>query len=172
LTGLANLLNTHKQDFISKDDYFNLLQIYAKCHYRTKDDGTIVPWIDENINPFTGDWISRTRLKTWENGGWSNGKGGIERGKDYNHSTYCDLIISGLIGIKPQADNTLIVNPLVPDEGWNYFCLEDVMVHGKRITVLYDKSGTKYNQGTGFMVFVDGHKKASSRNLSQLKCIL
>ena len=25
-------------------------------------------------------------------------KGGKERGKDYNHSTFCDLIINGLIG--------------------------------------------------------------------------
>ena len=172
LTGLANLLNTQKQDYISKDDYLNLLQIYTKSHYLTRDDGTVVPWIDENINPFTGDWISRTRLKTWENGHWSKGKGGIERGKDYNHSTYCDLIISGLIGIRPQTDNTMIVNPLVPDMGWDYFCLEDVMVHGKRITVLYDKTGTKYKQGKGLFLFVDGKIKASAPTLSKLKCNL
>ena len=23
-----------------------------------------VPWIDEKLNPFTGDWIFRTRLKS------------------------------------------------------------------------------------------------------------
>ena len=69
------------------------------------ENGNIVPWIDENLNPFTGDWISRTRLKTWENGTWSKGKGGVERGKDYNHSTFCDLIISGLKR-KPQIMNS------------------------------------------------------------------
>ena len=29
---------------------------------------------------------------------WPVDKGGKERGKDYNHSTFCDLIINGLIG--------------------------------------------------------------------------
>jgi hypothetical protein len=172
LTGLANLLNTQSQNYISKYDYVKLLLIYTQCQYLTKENGAIVPWIDENINPFTGDWISRTRLKTWENGAWSNAKGGVERGKDYNHSTYCDLIISGLIGIRPQEDNTLIVNPLLPNGIWDYFCLEDVVYHGKKITILYDKTGTKYNKGKGLMLFVDGKQKASSRTISQLKCKL
>ena len=172
LTGLANLLNVQKQHFISTKDYFKLLQNYTQCHWLTKDNGEIVPWIDENINPFTGDWISRTRLKTWSNGGWSSGKGGVERGKDYNHSTYCDLIISGLIGIRPQEGNILTINPLLPDGEWDYFCLENVLYHGKKITVLYDKEGTKYHKGKGLMVFVDGIKKASSRSLSPLKCRL
>ena len=172
LTGLANLLNSQQQRFISKDDYFKLLQIYTQCHRLTKDDGTVVPWIDENINPFTGDWISRTRLKTWQNGTWSASKGGVERGKDYNHSTYCDLVISGLIGIRPQEGGMLVVNPLLPEGVWDYFCLENVMYQGKRITVLYDKTGTKYHQGKGLMIFVDGKRKTSSRNLSMLKCRL
>jgi hypothetical protein len=138
----------------------------------TKEDGTVVPWIDENLNPFTGDWISRSRLKVWRNGTWSAGKGGVERGKDYNHSTYCDLIISGLTGIRPQAGNTFEVNPLIPDDVWDYFCLENVLYHGKNITILYDKKGTKYNKGTGFMIFVDGVKKASSKKITKLKCRL
>ena len=172
LTGLANLLNTQQQDYISKIDYFNLLKIYTKCHRLKKSDGTTVPWIDENINPFTGDWISRTRLMTWENGTWSKGKGGIERGKDYNHSTYCDLVISGLIGIRPQESDELLINPLLPEDVWDYFCLENVLYHGKKITVLYDKTGSKYNKGKGLMVFVDGTMKASSERLSLLKCHL
>jgi len=169
LTGLANLLNSQKQNYISKDDYFKLLQIYTQCQRLTRDDGTVVPWIDENINPFTGDWISRTRLKTWKDGNWSKDKGGVERGKDYNHSTYCDLIISGLTGIRPQEGNILEVNPLLPDGVWDYFCLENVQYHGKKITVMYDKTGTKYHQGKGLMVFVDGKKKASSQKLTHLK---
>jgi len=172
LTGLANLLYTQKQNYILKEDYFKLFQIYTQSHRLTRDDGTVVPWIDENINPFTGDWISRTRLKTWQNGTWSRSKGGVERGKDYNHSSYCDLIISGLIGIRPQEDGVLAVNPLIPDDEWDYFCLEDVMCHGKRITVMYDKTGSKYNKGKGLMIFVDGKQTATSQSLSLLKCKL
>ena len=172
LTGLANLLNTQKQNYISKNDFFELLHIYTKCHRLTQSDGNVVPWIDENINPFTGDWISRTRLKSWENGSWSEDKGGVERGKDYNHSTYCDLIISGLIGIRPHEDDTLVVNPLLPENVWDYFCLENVTYHDKKITILYDKTGKKYNKGKGLMIFVNGMRKASSQTLSLLKCDL
>ena len=57
LTALANLLNNYFQNYISKDDYFQLLKIYAKSQQLRKETGTIVPWIDENLNPFTGDWI-------------------------------------------------------------------------------------------------------------------
>ena len=103
LTGLANLLNGPPQDAIGAKDYFELLKIYTKSHQFKLDDGRVVPWIDENLNPTNGDWISRTRLKAWKNGTWDAGKGGEERGKDYNHSTYCDLVISGLIGLRPRA---------------------------------------------------------------------
>ena len=36
-------------------------------------------------------------------------KGGEERGKDYNHSTFCDLLISELLGLPPRADNIIEV---------------------------------------------------------------
>ena len=169
LTGLANLLNYSEQNYVSKEDYLQILQIYANSHQLTKDDGTVVTWIDENLNPFTGDWISRTRLKTWHDGTWATDKGGIERGKDYNHSTFCDLVINGLIGIRPQNDRTLVIKPLLPEGAWEYFCLQNVMYKGKKITVIYDKTGEKYNVGTGLRVFVDGRLKASSDNLSPLK---
>jgi hypothetical protein len=168
LTALANLLNEQQQNFISSKDYFDLLKIFAKSHYLTGDDGVTVPWIDENLNPFTGDWIARTRLKTWENGTWSKGKGGVERGKDYNHSTFCDLVISGLIGIRPQEGSQLTVNPLVPADTWDYFCMDNVIYKGHKLTVLYDKTGRKYNRGKGLRVFVDGVLKGKSDKIEKL----
>lgn len=172
LTGLANLLHHQQQPYITKSDYLELLRIYAQCHYRQKSDGTIVPWIDENLNPFTGDWISRTRLKNWKNGTWADEKGGMERGKDYNHSTFCDLIISGLVGLQPQTGNEFLICPLLPDGAWKYFCLQDVMYHGHKVSIIYDKTGQKYHKGKGLMVFVDNKLKASSPDLSSLKCTL
>ncbi len=102
LTAMANLLNGPEQDAVSRKNYYELLKIYAKSQHRKLEDGNVVPWIDENLNPFNGDWLSRTRLKSWNKGTWDASKGGTERGKDYNHSTYCDLIISGLIGLRPR----------------------------------------------------------------------
>ena len=55
LVALANLLNNYSQNVIGKKDYFETLKIYTKCHQLKRDDGKVVPWIDENINPFTGE---------------------------------------------------------------------------------------------------------------------
>jgi hypothetical protein len=167
LTGLANLLNGSTQEVIGAKDYFKLLKIYTKSHRLTLDDGRVVPWIDENLNPSNGDWISRTRLKTWNNGTWDAGKGGKERGKDYNHSTFCDLVISGLIGLRPRADETVEVNPLVP-AGWDYFCLDQIPYHGQMLTILFDKTGQRYGQGKGLRLFAGGNEIAASEQLMHL----
>lgn len=167
LTGMANLLNNYTQDVVGRKDYFDLLKIYATSHRLKRDDGTVVPWIDENLNPVNGDWISRTRLKTWKNGTWDAGKGGEERGKDYNHSTYCDLVISGLIGLRPRADDTVEVNPLVP-QSWDYFCLDRVPYHGRLLTIFYDKTGERYGKGKGLHVFSDGKEVATAEKQTRI----
>ncbi len=168
LVALANLLNNYEQDVIGEGDYFETLRIYTKSHRLKRDDGQLVPWIDENLNPYTGDWIARTRLKTWKNGTWDPGKGGKERGKDYNHSGYCDLIISGLVGLRPRADNVIVVNPLIPANAWDWFCLDNVLYHGRTVTILWDKTGKKYNRGKGLRVFADGTQIAQSDVLCRI----
>ncbi len=72
---------------------------YAAQHELVRErDGarTAVPWIDENLHPDRPDWIARTMVRR---------EGGIrERGKDYNHSTFCDLVVTGLCGFVPDGD--------------------------------------------------------------------
>ncbi|MDR3711569.1 MAG: hypothetical protein P4L51_02045 [Puia sp.] len=170
LTALANLLNNYTQACITRADYFKLLLIYSRSQQRKLSDGRVVPWIDENLNPYTGDWISRTRLCVWEKGHWSAEKGGVERGKDYNHSTFCDLVITGLIGIRPAADDSLSVNPLVPAGVWDYFCLDNLLYHGKIITVLYDRTGRRYHRGKGLQVWVDGKRAEGAPVIREVRC--
>lgn len=172
LTALANLLNGVKQDIVDKKDYLELLRIYAGSHRLRRDDGTVVPWIDENLNPLTGDWVARTRLKSWRNGTWDPGKGGVERGKDYNHSTFCDLIISGLVGLRPRQDDTVEVNPLIPAETWDYFCLDQVRYHDRWLTILYDKTGTRYGRGPGLRILADGQEIARADSLCSVSATL
>lgn len=157
LKGMANLLSNYREHGeMDKQDYYTLLRQYADSHRRTLSNGREVLWIDENLNPFTGDWISRTRLKNWDEDGWAENKGGQERGKDYNHSGFCDLVISDLIGLKPQLNDTLEIRPLVPDS-WTYFCLDQVNYHGKPLTIIWDKDGSRYGRGKGFRVYYDQH---------------
>ena len=134
----------------------------------TDEDGKTVFWIDENINPFNGDWISRTRLKTWKNGGWDTEANWVERGKDYNHSTFADLIINGLVGIQPQLDGSLIVEPLAPDS-WEFFAVDEVPFRGKMVSVLWDKDGSRYGKGAGFAVYVDGVEVFRSKSPGKVK---
>ncbi len=169
LVGLANLLNNYSQKVISKSDYMTILKQYSISQQLIKNNGVIISWIDENLNPFTGDWISRTILKNREANIKSGVVGTKERGKDYNHSTFCDLIISGLVGIRPQENDILIVNPLLPDHWWDYFCLDNVSYRNHILTILYDKNGKKYNCGKGFMIFVDGNLKVKTNQLQKIE---
>ena len=161
LTAMANLLNNYQQSVVDRQDYFDLLKIYTKSQCLKSDDGRVVPWIDEDLDPYTGVWIARALLK-------QRGSKIPERGKDYNHSTYCDLIITGLVGLRPRADDTVEVNPLIPDGVWDYFCLDNVHYHGHILTILYDKTGNRYGKGKGLRLLVDGKEIAASEKLECL----
>ena len=50
------LNNYSNNKTISKQDYYDLFLQYSTQHQFKKDTGEIVNWIDENLNPFTGDW--------------------------------------------------------------------------------------------------------------------
>ena len=43
---------------------------------------------------------------------------------DYNHSTFCDLVITGLVGLVPRDDDRIEVDPLLPADAWDWFCLD------------------------------------------------
>jgi hypothetical protein len=166
LTAMANLLNDYKQDAVTRDDYFRTLKTYTRSHSLKLDDGRVVPWIDENLDPFTGEWLARSFLKKWQDGKADPAKG-EERGKDYNHSTYCDLIINGLIGIRPEDKGRIIINPLVPDT-WDYFCLDGVTCHGKSLTIMFDRTDSRYHKGPGLRIYADSQEIARSPSLTRL----
>jgi hypothetical protein len=89
---------------------------------------------------------------------------GLPRSHHYNHSAFNDLLISGLVGLRPREDNVLEVNPLIPvDEpsagGIDYFCLEGVAYHGHSVTILFDPFGDRYKRGKGLQVYVDGRQE-------------
>jgi len=169
LTALANVLNDYPQDIITKEDFFETLKIYTKSHRFRQvplDGDTIISdqlWIDENLNPFNGDWLARTRMEVQ-----GHNQGFQERGIYYNHSTYNDIIITGLVGLRPSLDNKLVVNPLIPDD-WDWFCLDDILYKGHKISILWDRTGNKYNNGKGLRVYSDGKMIARSKKLDKIE---
>jgi hypothetical protein len=164
LDALANMLNDYKQTAVTREDYFRTLQIYVHSQHRTLEDGTVVPWIDENLNPFTGEWHARARkIKK----GTFNG-----RGDHYNHSAFADLVITGLMGLRPAAGNSFELNPLVPPGTWDWFCLDRVLYHKHLLTILWDKTGEKFAKGRGLIVLADGKGIARSPSLTRLRVSL
>jgi hypothetical protein len=143
LTALANLLNDYQQSVITRSDYLRLLRQYTQQHYLSPGH----PDIQEDYNPDYGKPIV-----------------GLERSHHYNHSTYVDLILSGLIGIRPRADEVLELNPLLPAEAApgtraiRYFAVQGVPYHGHDVTAIFDADGSRYGKGRGLSVFVDGRR--------------
>ncbi len=172
LTAAARHLHGGPREHLSVRDYFDALVTFARAHRLVRDDGQVVPWIDENLNPRTGDWIARTRLKSWQKGTWSDEKGGRERGKDYNHSTFADLVISGVLGLQPRADDLVRVEPLVPEGVWDYFALDQVPYHGRLLTIFWDRTGERYRRGAGLRLLIDGREVASTQRLGRLEARL
>lgn len=146
LVAVANILRSGT-DVLTREDYYALLRQYALSHKHTLTDGTVVPWIDEVLHPTTGVWSAREQLK---NMGWPEKKGGYERGKDYNHSLFCDLVLSGLLGIGLR-DGHVCAEPLIPDS-WEYFRVENLWLGGKEYAVYYDKVGDRYGYGPGLHI--------------------
>jgi len=147
LTAMANLLNNYNQDVVCEEDYFKQMNLYVESqYYRGR------PYIGEYLDETTGYWLMGDR----------------ERSRYYNHSTFNDLIITGLVGLHPRADDKIEVNPLIPQDKWDWFCLDNVLYHGDIITILWDKTGEKYNKGKGFKIFRNGKEIVSSEKLEKL----
>ena len=146
LTGMANLLNDHHQDVVTVSDYDQLLHTYAATQFK---DGH--PWVAEAADPDTGRWIYDAE----------------DHSEHYFHSTFDDLVITGLIGLRPQPGRKLVIHPLAPPT-WDYFCLENVPYHGHNITILWDREGSHYHHGAGLQVYQDGKLIAHAAQLQKI----
>jgi hypothetical protein len=147
MTAMANLLNNYKQDVVNDSIYFHLMELYVESQYNRGR-----PYIGEYLDEKTGFWL----------------KGDQERSRYYNHSTFCDLVITGLVGLRPRPDNIIEVRPLIPEKKWDWFCLDNVLYHGNIITIVWDKDGTRYHRGKGFQLLVNGKEAAASERLEKI----
>lgn len=150
LLGMANLLNRPNSP-ISVIDYSKVLADYARLHTTAgKLD------LQENYHPETGKPIV-----------------GLPRSHHYNHSGFNDLVITGLVGLRPRADAILEVNPLVTANPaspghLSFFALQNVPYHGRLVTIVYDHDGRRYGLGRGLSIFSEGRLRAHRPTLGRL----
>jgi len=171
ITGAANVLNDYPVDtsHLTQDTYFELLSQYARAHVRMTAvnaepwllSGTGKCWIGEDFHPDDGYWLARQIM-------YDKGDKMKDRGHNYNHSTFCDLILSGLLGVRPGPSSTLIINPLVPRKKMRYFAVDGLRIHGRSVAVAYDADGSRYCKGAGLNVYVDGKLAASAADVQKL----
>ena len=131
---MANYLNDYPNPVLSDSTFFRQMKLYVESqHLRGR------PYIGEYLDEKNGAWLMGDR----------------ERSRYYNHSTFNDLMITGIAGLRPQSDGSLIVNPLIPVGKWKFFCLDNVNYHGHAVTIVWDEDGQRYHQGKGMMLMVD-----------------
>lgn len=139
LNALSNLLDHYNQSVITTSDYVTLLRLYAELHY---NDGQLN--LVEDYYPNNGSALVE-----------------LARSPHYFHSGFIDLILGGLVGIRPRSDDVLEINPLV-DASVTWFRVDNVLYHGHNVSVQWDVDGSHYGT-TGLVVAVDGvHVNASS----------
>jgi len=136
LTALANVLRDYPNAPVEKRHYFEAMNTYVKSQHWDNDK----PYIGEYLDEVNGRWL----------------KGDNPRSRYYNHSTFCDLVITGLVGVMPRGDEKIEISPLLPADAWDWFCLQDVPYHGSLLTVLWDRDGSKFKREAGLTVFLDG----------------
>lgn len=150
LLGMANLLDHYRQSVVTRGDYMRLLRQYTRLHYQ----GDRLD-LEEDYHPDTGRPIV-----------------GLGRSHHYFHSGYVDLVLGGLVGIRPRADDVLDVNPLLPPAGdpqaLAWFRVQDVPYHGRRVAVTWDADGRRYGRGAGLSVELDGVEVARRPTLGRL----
>jgi len=147
LVALANVLRDYPQSAVAPHDYFDAFLTYTLSQ---RAGGK--PYLGEYLDEVTGDWI--------------NGKNG--RSRYYNHSTFADLLITGVIGLRPRADDVVEIHPLLPQDTWDWFCLDGIMYHGHVLTIIWDKDGSRYSRGRGLMVLARSQILGRAAKLTKL----
>jgi hypothetical protein len=147
LDALANLLRNYRQTVVTKQDYFELFVQYARCQ---RFEGS--PYVGEYLDEVTGQWL----------------KGKQERSRYYNHSTFADLVITGIAGLVPKDGDTVEVEPMADAGVWDWFCVDGIPYHGRILAIVWDRDGKHYGRGQGLRVSAEGKVLAQSEGLEKL----
>jgi hypothetical protein len=147
LKALANLLQNYDQKVVTRADYVKLLRMFSQSHRKNGQ-----PYLAEALHPDTGSFEFHDAYNHSEH---------------YFHSSFNDLLITGLVGLKPRSDNVVEIDSLAPAE-WPWFALDDVPYRGQRLSIIWDKDGKRYGKGAGLTLLSNGKRIASRKTLGKL----
>tara|TARA_R110000764_G_scaffold94060_4_gene177762 strand:- start:1589 stop:2068 length:480 start_codon:yes stop_codon:yes gene_type:complete len=128
--------------------------------------GGSIQWIGGSLHPDSGIWLSKAialdvNIDKVAGQYWKDKNQAILIGMEYNHSSYCDLVISGLVGLdlEMNEDGSISVDSLIPEVEWDFFVLDGIQYRGKAIAVVFDKYGVY----KGLSILVDGKRNEACK---------
>lgn len=134
LSAMAATLREYAKSPLEARHFQELLDKYTMSQFLNQD--LRYPWTGEYLNGDTAAWRTDER--------------------DYDHSTYIDLIVADLAGLRPRADAMLELHPTIaattPD-----FLVDGIRYHGHDVTIAWHRDADASPDGlTGYRVYVDG----------------
>lgn len=150
---------------LAPSDFADFLRTYAQMHTRgaARDVEPGEPFVGESFHGDEGFWYTRELM-------YRRRHGDRRRGDHYFHSSYCDLVLSGLVGLHVRmaaGRATLVLSPLFAPGQISWFSAAAVRVLSHDVDVAYDADGSRYG-GVGLAVWVDGTLVARRRTLGEL----
>ncbi len=136
LSAMAETLREYPSSPLRVADMYGLFRSYTEAQFYKHD--IQFPWTGEFYNGETGEWRTEQR--------------------DYNHSTYIDILIADIAGLRPRADDMLELHPLV-DPSMGPFVVDGIRYHDHDVTIAWAPATDplKTPDGIrGFRVYVDG----------------
>jgi hypothetical protein len=109
-------------------------------------------------------WIAE--LGCADEGTWTDSP---SMGYLYHHSSFMDIVISGVAGVQSAAWGangaapSISITPLQPsDNTLTYWAVDGLRIGGADISVFWDRDGSRYNKGQGLLVLINGNRVASA----------
>lgn len=136
MSAMAATLREFPESPLSTDKLFELFRSFTKAQFKAQDEN--FPWTGEYYNGDTAEWRTEQR--------------------DYNHSTYIDILIADIAGLRPRADNIIELHPLIGTQV-PPFILDGIRYHDHNISILWspkESAETQTDGLHGFRVYIDG----------------
>jgi hypothetical protein len=136
LSAMAATLRDYKQSPLAPRDFRDLLDSFTKAQFL--DGDPTFPWTGEFYDGETAAWRTEQR--------------------DYNHSTYIDIIIADLAGLRPRSDDVIEVRPII-DPAMPAFTIDGIRYHNHDVTIAWNPANDESitpDELKGYRVYVDG----------------
>ena len=151
LNALANVLRNYNQSYVTREHYLEAIQAYVQSQHMNGK-----PYIGEYLDEMTGEWL----------------KGDNPRSRYYNHSTFADLIIAGLVGIVPRADDAVRNRPAVAGGIVGLVLSAGCAVSRQADHGRVGSTTARFGKRAGLSAYVDDKLVAQSERLGRLSAQL